>query len=238
MEKPSETPSNVQTPAPTGEPTATNETPAPQKMSPAGRAALNVLMDREAQVRQQEQALKKQAAEIARQREEFERAQKPGNPDPTEIVNKEIETLRQKIQAFEARESETRQATLIEEEKARVRSALAEKDDYKAIQAVNGYDTVFETMLSHYNQTGTWLTEEEAAQKVIPGLRQLYEQLTPVFGKQQSAPNPQSHESPAEAYNTLNSRMTSEAPTHSQPAVKSNADVLKEAARLLRFKTS
>ena len=235
MENTSDTPSN-DVPADAGETAATTEKPAPQ-MSPAGRQALNILMDREASVRQQEQTLKKQAAEITRMREEHERAQNPGNPDPTETVSNEVSELRKELQAIKDREQAYRQQTLVEEEKARVRAALSGKDEFKAIAAAEAYDTVFETMLHHYNQTGTWITETEAAAKVNEQLVGLARKLAPLLQEDKPAPNQQSFESPTEAYNTLQNRMTSESASQSTTA-QDPQSVLREAAKLLRYKTS
>ena len=230
-----ETTTNTSETAPNqgGEPSVTNEKPTPPRMSPAGQAALTALMDREKAVRQQEASLKQQAAEIERKRQEL--AGPPEDPDPLQLTQKSVEELRAELQALKERDQQYRQQTVVEEEKARIREALKSAEEYQGVNATNAHDTVFEQMLSHYNQTGEWISEAEAAKRVEEGLRGLYENLHKVYGSS-GQPSPQSHASAAEAFNTLHAKMTSEAGSQTN-RVLSPQEATAKAAKLLRFKT-
>jgi len=231
------TESNAETAAPAPEGTVTTEKPTPQ-LSPAGQNALRALMDRERAVRTQETQMKSQAEEFQRQQDAFRRSQEPEEQDPNQVLGGELEKLRAELDSFKQREQTYRQQTLVSEEKARVRAALSGGEEFKAIEATDAYDTVFETMLSHYNTTGEWMSETEAAKQVNSSLLDLAKKLAPLMGAQApTAQSPDTHATQEEAYNTLNSRMTSEAGSQPSDQPMSRTQINKAAAAFLRFKT-
>ncbi len=133
--------------------------------------------------------------------------------DPVAPVVGKVAALEAKIAEFEREKEEKRFEALKQEELTRIKTSLSEKPDFSFVNAAgdNGYDTVQTYMLAHYEQTGEYMSEVEAAKVVEAKLIELAEKLEPVLAARRRSP---SREQPPEEEVALNRALGRQASPH------------------------
>ena len=175
-------------------------TQTPQRQTPESVQAFKALMDRERTLREREQKLQREAQEISRYRDLPKRAQenplealkelgisyeelvkraaKGERPDPTEPIRSEMEELKRQLQSLTEREREQERLSASEQAKQGIRKYLDESaEDYPLTSTIEGADAMtFDYMAQHYQTTGEWLSEDDAAREVEAYLSTVVEQ--------------------------------------------------------------
>lgn len=176
---------------------AAPEPTPPKQVDPPG---LKVLLEREKALREQEAQLSAWKSEVEEARQIRLLAQQDKNAlleklgiSRQDIADKEaqdpVAQMAARLQALEAQLQKEQERKAIEEAQKEYQSRKvavndwlqANKDKYSAVVSAGAGDTVYDYIVSQYQQTGQVLSEEQAASEVESRLRGLYEKLKPAF---------------------------------------------------------
>ena len=245
---------------------ATEATEAPAQEAtyvppPRAAEALRLLMDRESKIREAETSVKQQHLEVDRARKLMEMAKsnplqflndagtsyeeltkqvrQGGRPDPTALLRREIEELKNQFGVRQQREEANSRQAALDEVRSLVTSYVDNSSDYPLTKQAGMQNLVFERIQDHYNKTGQALSESSAAKEVEDYLLGVVDKLAQVESvRNRFAAQEQATEQPdvTQLANTLTNRQASTVPTRTDgQKPMTHSESIRQAAALLQF---
>ena len=234
---------------------------APYEPPPRAAEALRLLMDRESKIRETENAVKQQQAEVDQARKLIEMAksnplqflndagttyeklsqqvQQGQRPDPMAGLRREIEELKNQFGVRVQREEAASRQAALDEVRGLVTSFVDNSDDYPLTKQAGMQNLVFERIQDHYNKTGQALSEASAAKEVEDYLVGVVDKLAKVESvRNRLLQQEQATEEPdvTQLANTLTNRQASSTPTRTDgEKMLSHSESIRRAAAMLKF---